>query len=517
MPIPPPPPGFVPESSLRGEPLPPPPGFRPETPRGVPTFSMPFATEENPPAQGFLGDAADPASGFGRDAGDLSRSMLHGLLLGFDDDVISGINPEEGARYEAGIEAFRERDPTSAMIAELIGGGATAALPASWALRAPTVAGQAGRGAAVGSGIGLAQGAGESQEPWGMGRLREAIPSALLGAGGGVAGPALAQLGSKVAAPLARAITGRPTTAAVTAAATPTIRDLERMSGTLYDQLRQSGATIPADDFYQAGLRAMNRADADGLDSGSRVMNQFLQLDTGQPLTFSQLESVRRRASRTLSSTTADSEEVHAASIVLDELDGLIDRMGSLPREARDLWRRARVAETVEDVIYNARVSSANTGQALERTLRGHFATLLKSKSGTRGFLPEEVEAIEQFVFTPARDPMTRFLRVLGTFDPSRSMLSAAFSGAGIATSNPAMMATGVAGIFARNRLDAQAARQAENISQTVRTPPNQSLPPQPQLPAPLDDIMVQSALARFLGPASISGAPMLDQLVWPH
>ena len=130
-------------------------------------------------------------------------------------------------------------------------------------------------------------------------------------------------------------------------------------------------------------------------------------------LAMAQLERKRRIAK------SIDPGERRLGKLMVDALDETLDNLknanfvktelkegvGAL-QQARGLWRRGKILETISEAAEKAQLANQPTGQAVQARLR----TLLGNKKFKRSLLKEEKDLLTQIVKSPA----DRVLAILG-------------------------------------------------------------------------------------------------------
>lgn len=396
------------------------------------------------------------------------NSYLNGLTFNLADDfagIVGG--PDARENFNADIQHLGDvAGPGATMVSSLAGGAPWMGVGGGWAMGAPSMIGKIGRGAAVGGLTGGAYGYGAGEGgPLSADRMEsmfESIPlPALLG---GAAAPIGATVGAiwRGFGNLARRVTGRADEVLPPAR---TIDELFAGADEVYGQLRSSGVTAPREAVNQSYSRLVDRLHTQGVADELPIVRQVDAMFNRKQFGFDDLERIRRRASRGM--VAVDGEERFAAGLIFDEVNDLIlDTMGDLPAAARDLYARAMKAETLQGMIYRAEVRSENGSPSFEQALRAQVSQMLLREHGTRGFTPEEVSMLRAFNSGTTFD---KFQRALARLDPSRSVVAAAFSGAGLAGGAPEMLALGIGGRLARGNLDRTSRGRFNRISEAVR------------------------------------------------
>lgn len=210
-------------------------------------------------------------------------------------------------RANENYEAFKSRNPKTAMAAEVAGAIPGAMLPIGTVARGASLAEKAGRGALIGAGYGAAYGAGQGE---GIGnRVWEGGKGALIGAGVGAAVPVAGRAVSKGVGKLKQAL-GRPQIG--TRAGNMVLDDLAAEGLSIDDAARQARSLGPqgmlADSSPTLRLRAEQIAQSDnparsgvirslqGRSGGAeqRIGSAFDQSLGQRPDVFATLDNMKR-------------------------------------------------------------------------------------------------------------------------------------------------------------------------------------------------------------------------------
>jgi hypothetical protein len=240
---------------------------------------------------------------------------------------------------------------------------------------APTVQAASGAGAAA---------AGQTAHEAGAGPNGEIAASILGGlAGGRMAAPRPTEVTSDMLRAQARA--------AYTAAENAGVAFAPSGIDHLASQVRADLTGQPNVQFHPR-LHPRIAAVVDELDTAAERANQ-----TGQPVSFSELELLRRLAST--AGRSADADERRLSSSIIEQIDNFVQAPpanavagGNAPQAAhavvtaRDAWRRMSQADQIDTLVENAR-SSAGEGDAA--SIRNQFRTVARNPARLRRFDPE--------------------------------------------------------------------------------------------------------------------------------
>ena len=131
-------------------------------------------------------------------------------------------------------------------------------------------------------------------------------------------------------------------------------------------------------------------------------------------------------------SESIEKADSRLGNIAIEKIDNFLDDVGGQVVEgkhagqafksARDLWQRARKAETLEQAIVNAE----NQASGFENGIRTQFRQILKriDSGKLKGYTSEEREAIKKVVQGTKAGNVARFLGKFGILDgiTSRSL-----------------------------------------------------------------------------------------------
>ena len=384
-----------------------------DTPNPFDIFDLPVPTgESNNPFDVFdqPGKSPDPFASFDQPEDLLDEDFLFGVpaaLDAFGRAFVEGI-PVVGPTLRAGAEGAAafvrgrtpeeiaaetersfERSPTATAVGQATGfGAATAPLGVG---RLGIALATAPRAAAVGGGLTAADIAARG------GSAREIALGGAVGALGGAAGVAIARVGSGVVALVRQP---RGATSEVIAEAADQIR---KQAKAFYAQSDAVGARVPESTYNgildkvikaarpKGGARqqALFEATRPRVASVVRALEDMKA--QGGDASLAEIDQVRQFVSDIAKSTDAAEREVGLvmrdaiddalnnltnANFINKEIRGGITALG----EARKLWSRGRLLETLSEIATRAEISGANTAASMQRRLK----TFLTTKQGKR-------------------------------------------------------------------------------------------------------------------------------------
>lgn len=276
-----------------------------------------------------------------------------------------------------------------------------------------------------------------------------------------------------------RAATPRP--------AAKTTEDLRAQADRAYAEAKNAGVRF--DDAAVNNLATNIRQDLTAVDDiqfnprlHPRIAVALDEIDavaaSGQPISFSQVEMMRRVANTARRS--ADPDERRLGNIIIEKIDDFIeqppanavvagdDATAALAiTNARKSWRQMRQGEAVQDLVERA----ANSASGLTASsLRSQFRTVVNNDKRLRQFDPEVQKLMKDFVRGKGG---VAPLQALSNLAPGTS-LRGLIAGGGAASigyaGNPALAALMAAGgLGARTASTRMAAGQAENIANVAR------------------------------------------------
>ena len=438
-----------------------------------------------------------------------------GIGYGTLDEAVGGLNAALGSggtaaqRYAYDAAAMREaeqraasQNPGAYYPAAVAGAVAS---PVSRVLgptnAAPSIGARIVDSAASGAAMGGAYGFGA-----GEGGLANRADSATSGAEWGGALGAVTPL---VTAPLENAINrylGRRAIAQGAAGA-PSIDGLRSQADAAYGAVDNAGLSLAPASVQTATNGIVDSMVKNGLDTGTGPLNLTPQAARvaqiiseagadGQPVPFSALEQMRRKAGIAASNFTNKGDQALGSQAVggIDNyIAGLTpaDAVSGDPAvvqqnivAARDMWGRLRRSEAVQGIIDNAQ----NYASGFESGVRNGFSKLLKNPNSTRGFSDAELQAMRDVV---NKSPVGNIITQVGKMGfalhgGSNALGATGGLGAGAAiggmVGGPPGAALGAAassgiGTIARLLSEAQTAKGAETVRALVANGGLKSLP----------------------------------------
>lgn len=355
-------------------------------------------------------------------------------------------------------------DPSKQFVRRVGESVGAAAVPAGFAGSLPRITSALAGGAGGGVGAATAQ---------------QAFPnSPLAELGGELLGGGLAGVG------LARAAQGQAQRAIE--AQIPSVEDLKRQAGGLYQQAEVRGQTADPMQTQQlaSDMQAMLRREGQlgpagkitDADTSTTKAYNLIEQYAGQPMRPREMDTVRRVIADGRNSQDASDQRV--AKIMLEDFDAWADPQAPEFQQARQIASRYLQAEDLEEARKLADANASQfSGSGLENALRTQYRQLDRNTiKGREWFAPEVTSAIQS---VSRGTPYSNAMRGLGRLAPTGVVsggLGSVLPGlaAGTATGSPtigtAVGATmGGLGMFGRKMAERATQRQAEIAELTAR------------------------------------------------
>jgi len=212
----------------------------------------------------------------------------------------------------------------------------------------------------------------------------------------------------------------------------PTVQELKGQAGQQYKFAEDVGAVFKKNSYNQFANKLESTLAKEGLDK------------TLQPRVYAALERIKdtknsnvslenmeilRRISQAAGSS-ADASERRLASIMVDNLDDFVETAQpsqlakgsseavSALTDARELWKRAKKTEIIDDLVASAELrADANFSQSgMENALRRKLVNLADNPKALRAFTKEEQNAIN---VAAKGGPVQNVLRLVGKLAPT--------------------------------------------------------------------------------------------------
>lgn len=250
------------------------------------------------------------------------------------------------------------------------------------------------------------------------------IGAGLAGPVGGAIGKTLPTAALMAAAPIlkpiATALKNRTSATILTSSAkkllqeaVPTIDGLKSAARSVYNDIGNLGVTLNSGSVARLSTQLQSLARKSGFDKGihpkvNAALNRFGEI-TNTPQSLSEIDILRRVAQSAAKSIEPD--EARIGTLLVNRIDDFLDNVGKKDlstnkvgveakdigakyKDARQLWRRVKKAEIIEDAFNKAGLQA--TG--FENGIRVQFRQILSNKKKSRGFAQEELDAMRQVV-----------------------------------------------------------------------------------------------------------------------
>lgn len=212
----------------------------------------------------------------------------------------------------------------------------------------------------------------------------------------------------------------------------PTVQQLKGQAGQQYKFAEDVGAVFKKNSYNQFANKLESTLAKEGLDKTlqPRVYAALERIkDTkGSNVSLENMEILRRIGQAAGSS--ADASERRLASIMVDNLDDFVETAQpsqlakgsseavSALTDARELWKRAKKTEILDDLVASAELrADANFSQSgMENALRRKLVNLADNPKALRAFTKEEQNAIK---VAAKGGPVQNVLRLVGKLAPT--------------------------------------------------------------------------------------------------
>jgi hypothetical protein len=247
----------------------------------------------------------------------------------------------------------------------------------------------------------------------------------------------------------------------------PTVQELKGQAGQQYKFAEDVGAVFKKNSYNQFANQLESTLAKEGLDK------------TLQPRVFAALERIKDTKNSNVSlenmeilrrigqaaGSSADASERRLASIMIDNLDDFVETAQpnqlakgsseavSALTDARELWKRAKKTEIIDDLRASAELrAEANFSQSgMENALRRKLVNLADNPKKLRAFTKEEQNAIK---VAAKGGPIQNALRLVGKLAPTSVVSGGVSGGFGYLAGGP-MGAVGLPVIGGASRLGA--------------------------------------------------------------
>lgn len=290
--------------------------------------------------------------------------------------------------------------------------------------------------------------------------------------------------GEGAARPQVPAAAERPAGLAKVSGAAPSIEDLQAAKNAAYKAAEDTGVVVSRGAMNRLKVDLVNNLKKEGLDKdlhpAATAALKRITDTKGQP-TLSELETLRKIAND--ARTSNNPADARLGSKIIERIDDFEENLGPQDvvsgdamaatafKEARALSQRLAKAKTIQKLFDDAELAvGANyTAAGMDTALRQQFRALAKNDRKMRGFTAEEKAAIRKVVMG---GPVQNAMRLLGKFAPNGVVSSLASIGA-FGAAGPAGLALPTAGIIARQGAARAGLKNANRVSEMVRSGPD--------------------------------------------
>lgn len=224
---------------------------------------------------------------------------------------------------------------------------------------------------------------------------------------GRVAGGIIVPIGGALAKESAKLLIS-PSAKKLLSQAAPTIEGLKQTARGVFKEIDDLGVTVnPSSTTRLSGeLASITRKQGFNPTIHPKVNAALKEFDAvaGRPQSLSEIDTLRRVASSAAKSLEPD--EARLGNMMINKIDDFLDsagrkelsgttkNIGAKYRDARQLWRRAKKSEQIEEAFSKAQLQA--TG--FENGIRNQFRSILNNKKARKGFTSEELDAMRQVV-----------------------------------------------------------------------------------------------------------------------
>jgi hypothetical protein len=230
----------------------------------------------------------------------------------------------------------------------------------------------------------------------------------------------------------------------------PTVQELKGQAGQQYKFAEEAGAIFKKNPYKQFAEGLESTLIKEGMDETltPKVVAALKRInqEKGGNVTLEKIEILRRIGRGAASSI--DANESRIGNIIIDKLDDFVENAqpsqlakGSSEAvkaltDARDLWKRAKKTEIIDDLKASAELrAEANYNQSgIENALRRKLVNLADNPKKLRAFTKEEQELIKS---TAKGGSIQNALRLFGKLAPTSAIPAGISGGAGFVLGGP--------------------------------------------------------------------------------
>lgn len=227
------------------------------------------------------------------------------------------------------------------------------------------------------------------------------------------------------------------------AEAAPTIEGLKSASRGVYKEIDDLGVTLNPGSVTGLSNELGSVAKREGFNRKihpkvSAALEEFRKVKN-RPQTLTEIDTLRKITNSAAKSL--EPEEARLGRMLVEKIDDTLDNLknanfanpskadiGAKYKDARQLWRRAKKSELLEDAFEKAK----NQASGFENGIRTQFRSILNNSKKSKGFLPEELQAMKEVVRGGTAENITKAIGKLGFSEgQSTSMLLGSLGVAG--------------------------------------------------------------------------------------
>jgi len=207
--------------------------------------------------------------------------------------------------------------------------------------------------------------------------------------------------------------------------AVPDIKQLKQAAGEIYARLDNSNSRVAGNRLDSLGTNTKEKLVKAGYDRDlyPQLKTIISRLDetSGKNLSLGELQNLRKLTDAPLGSL--NKSEARLGGIARDSIDDFIESLspkdfigtpskniGSDLKDARQLWRRAKKLEVVEEAMTKANLQASG----FENGIRTQFRSILNNPRKRKGFTKDELLSMENVVKGGKLENVTRALGKFG-------------------------------------------------------------------------------------------------------
>jgi len=221
--------------------------------------------------------------------------------------------------------------------------------------------------------------------------------------------------------------------------AVPTANDLKGAANPLYKEIDKLKVKVKQEPLGRLYDNIAEEAKKQGINpvitpKANAVLKEIESLSQG-PLSISEIDTMRKVANA--AKISIEPSESNLGTMMVGKIDDFVDdlsasaltqqdeNVGSLLKEARGLWSRAKKTELINDAIEKAK----NQQSGFENGLRTQFRAMLNNKKIMKGFTEDEKKAIQKVVRGGKAENISKALGKFGFADGGGTSMLMATAG----------------------------------------------------------------------------------------